>query len=209
MITVKIKESDRQIERSINKALAEHLNKRIRSKKSFLVGKIKRAVENWVLGQPEIRSLLSDGVPNSLSSQFGLPVGSSKSAVNSIVSAVADSTEIQVSKLNQKLQGTIEFRFQPSSFANLLSLSSGIVTTEKGVNLKWLEWLLLEGDRIVVVGYRYQPSEDGRAGGGTMLSGSGFRVPPQFSGTSDDNFITRAFSGRSSELTQLISGIFR
>jgi len=209
MITVKIKESDAQLQRSINKAMAEYFNKRIRSKNRTVVGKIKRAVENWVLGQPEIRSLLNDGVPNSLSSQFGLPTGSSQSVVNSIVAAVADSTQIQITKLNDKLQGSIEFRFQPSNFANLLSLSSGVVTTERGINLKWLEWLLLEGDRIIVVGYRYQPSEDGRGGGGTMLSGSGFRVPPQFSGTSDNNFITRAFSGRSSELTQLISGLFR
>jgi len=94
-------------------------------------------------------------------------------------------------------------------FFNLLSLSSGVAATEKGANLRWLEWLLKEGDRIVVIGYRYQPSEDGRAGGGTMLSGSGFRVPPQFSGTVEDNFITRAFSGRSSELSQLLSGVFR
>ncbi len=107
MITVKIKESDAQLQRSINKAMAEYFNKRIRSKNRTVVGKIKRAVENWVLGQPEIRSLLNDGVPNGLSSQFGLPRGSSKSVVNSIVSAVADSTEIQITKLNDKLQGSI------------------------------------------------------------------------------------------------------
>jgi len=209
MITVKIKESDLQIQRSINKAIAEHINKKIRSKNNFLVGKIKRAVENWVSSQPEIRSLLSDGVPSSLNSQFGLARGSSKGIVGSIVSAVADATQVKIIKVNEKLEGSIEFRFQPKDFANLLSLSSGVVATEKGANLKWLEWLLKEGDRVVVVGYRYQPSEDGRAGGGTMLSGFGFRVPPQFSGTTEDNFITRAFSGRNSELAQLISGLFR
>ena len=209
MITVKIKESDAQLKKSINKAIAEHINKKIRSKNNFLKGKIKRAVENWVLGQPEIKSLLNEGVPNSLNSQFGLSKGSSKSVVNTIVSAVADATQIQITKVNQKLEGNIEFRFQPKSFANLLSLSSGVVTTEKGTNLRWLEWLLLQGDAIVVVGYKYQPSEDGRAGGGTMLSGSGFRVPPAFSGTAENNFITRAFSGRSTELAQLISGLFK
>jgi len=209
MITVKIKESDLQLQRSINKAIAEHINKKIRSKNNFLVGKIKRAVENWVSSQPEIKSLLSDGVPNSLNSQFGLARGSSKGAVSSIVKAVVDATQVKVTKVNEKLEGGIEFRFQPKDFVNLLSLSSGVAATEKGANLRWLEWLLKEGDRIVVIGYRYQPSEDGRAGGGTMLSGSGFRVPPQFSGTVEDNFITRAFSGRSSELSQLLSGVFR
>ena len=52
MITVKIKESDLQLQRSINKAIAEHINKKIRSKNNFLVGKIKRAVENWITSQP-------------------------------------------------------------------------------------------------------------------------------------------------------------
>jgi hypothetical protein len=209
MITVNIKESDGQLNRSIKKALADHINRKIRSKNRSLVGRIKRSVQNWVLSQPEIRSLLSEGVPNSLNSQFGLAKGSSQGIVNSIVNAVVDSTEIEIKKVNQKLDGEIIFKFQPSSFANLLSLSSGVVVTERGSNLKWLEWLLLEGDRIIIVGYKYQPSEDGRAGGGTMLSGSGFRVPPNYSGTREDNFITRAFSGRSTELTQLISGLFK
>jgi hypothetical protein len=40
-----------------------------------------------------------------------------------------------------------------------------------------------------------------------MVGGSFWRVPPQFSGVEDNNFITRALSGREIELNKIIQGL--
>ena len=36
-----------------------------------------------------------------------------------------------------------------------------------------------------------------------MITGTAWRVPPQFAGTETDNFITRAFSGREKDIQVL------
>ena len=40
-----------------------------------------------------------------------------------------------------------------------------------------------------------------------MGKGSSWRIPPQFAGTEDDNFITRAFSGKEKQLEKLFAEI--
>ena len=62
------------------------------------------------------------------------------------------------------------------------------------VNLKWLDWLLFEGDRIIVGTFHFEGSSKGRSELGTMKTGGSFRVPPYYSGTANSNFVTRAFS---------------
>ena len=63
-----------------------------------------------------------------------------------------------------------------------------------------MDWLLNQGDRIIVVNYSYNPQLGiGRSRLGNMVESGSFRVPPQFSGTPDDNFITRALIGRNQE----------
>ena len=63
-----------------------------------------------------------------------------------------------------------------------------------------LQWLVERGDEIIVACYSYDAQSGlGRSGLGYMSQGGAFRVPPQFSGTSDDNFITRSLIGRNQE----------
>ena len=51
-----------------------------------------------------------------------------------------------------------------------------------------------------MAGYSYDAQSGlGRSGLGYMSEGGAFRVPPQFSGTSDNNFITRALIGEAQE----------
>ena len=48
------------------------------------------------------------------------------------------------------------------------------------------------------------PGKAGRSRGGVMMANAqSWRVPPQFSGTDENNFITRAFSGREKEVQDL------
>ena len=73
-------------------------------------------------------------------------------------------------------------------------------------DLHWLQWLLERGDEIIVAGYEFGGNSGrGRSGLGYMTTGGSFRVPPQFSGTKDNNFISRALVGKAQE--QAISKI--
>jgi hypothetical protein len=110
-------------------------------------------------------------------------------------------------KFDNKLKGGIEVNFQPSNFVNLLSLSEGHIVFNGG-DLHWLDWLLKRGDNIIVVNYQYNPESGlGRSGLGNMIPGGAFRIPPEYSGTDDDNFVTRALIGTQQE--KQISKIFQ
>ncbi len=208
MITLKLTQSVLEIEKEINKAIAKEFNGRIRSKNKRVLGVFKRSIESWVMSQPEIQSLLSQGEKNSLNAQFGLTPGVAGSSVARIVNSVVESTEVEIKKIDEKLNGGVIFKCQTDTFSNLLGLPEGHVVTKKGADLHWLDWILTQGDRAIIIGYDYEPSGDGRSGGGTMKGGKSFRVSPSFSGTPNNNFITRALSGKETEITNILMGIF-
>jgi len=191
------------IQRNINMGIADYINARLSSRRTALISGVSRLIPKWINDQPEIASLQSsDDI--SLAGQFGLT--SSASIVSSIVDSIVSSVNITVVPFDRSLSGGLELSFQPSDFANLLNLSIGHVRYQGG-NLHWLDWLLTKGDTIIVTNYHYNPGTGlGRSGLGNMTPGGAFRVPPQYSGTTDNNFITRALSGTSQE--QEITKVF-
>lgn len=195
--SIKITESVSSIQKKVDSALAELVNEIISKNLTKIITSVKNLIPSWIKVQPEIISLSSSD-PISLAGQFGIQ-RNADSIVNSIINAVVDSTEIKFIKYKTNFNGGLELNFQPADFANLLSLPEGHVVY-KGVDLHWLDWLLKRGDTVIVVNYQYNPQSGlGRSGLGNMIPGGSFRVPPQFSGTIDNNFITRAFIGQNQE----------
>jgi len=65
---------------------------------------------------------------------------------------------------------------------------------------------------MIIVNYHYYPESGvGRSNKGFMKKTGTFRVPPQFSGTVDNNFITRALTGpvQQKELNREITNIMK
>lgn len=205
-ISLKLLESVDDIEKSVLSAIATQFNQTLTKNKSKIFNEIINVVPKWISDQPEIQSLLSGG-SDSLIGQFGITM-SPNSIVNAIINTVVSSTNIIITPYNNKLQnGGIELNIQPENFQNLLGLSQGH-TLYRGGDLHWLSWLLTRGDEIIIVGYEYNPQTGlGRSKLGNMRKGTAFRVPPQFSGTDKNNFITRALTGVEPE--QTISKIFK
>lgn len=207
-ISLQLLDSTKQIEKNINIAIANHINGIISREQNNIINKVKLLIPGWIESQPEIVSLRSNS-PASLVGLFGIP-GDANSVVDSIVKSVVDATSIKFSKYTANLKGGLEVQFQPATFSNLLGLPAGH-TVYNGGDLHWLDWLLLRGDNIIVTNFQYNPSSGfGRSGLGNMVGGGSFRVPPEFSGTKDDNFITRAFANPvvESQLTDLLSKVF-
>lgn len=207
-IRLKLTTPAKQIQKMADEQITQYLNGKIRKNYSKVVNSLRQKIPFWIRSQPEMQSLLSEGIPGSLNAVFGLYRGDASRAVSDIVDAVKNTTTINIKKINSRYVGTVEFNFQPANFLNILNLNSGHVITEKGMDLHWLNWLIAKGDTVIVIGYEYEPSDLGRSGGGTMTKGTSFRVPPQYSGTLEYNFIVRALSNREQEINPIVQRLF-
>tara|TARA_B100001564_G_scaffold85183_2_gene68930 strand:- start:1541 stop:2176 length:636 start_codon:yes stop_codon:yes gene_type:complete len=198
MISIELKESIGVIGNKIKQAFAEEINTLVKKREKNILSQCKDLVSAWIISQPEVQSL-NDHSVGSLAGQFGLHPGQDLIATKEIVDAVESSVQVKFIPFDKKLNGGFFVYFQPSNFQNLLSLGSGHVV-DSSSDLHWLDWLLTQGDTIIVVGYSYNPESGiGRSGLGSMTDGGSFRIPPQFSGNVDNNFITRALIGSMQE----------
>ena len=202
-ISVKLLETTKEIEQKINAAIADQLNDVLAKNLSYIQKElIFKYIPSWIQSQPEIQAI-SNG---ELSGPFGITLPTLNIA-NAISNAVCQSTSISLKKYNNKLAGGgLEINVQPVDFSNILSLPEGHTIYEDG-DLHWLQWMLIRGDETIIVGYEYNPQTGlGRSKLGNMKKGNSFRVPPQYAGTSDNNFITRALIGQqqNDDITNLV-----
>lgn len=208
---IRITESASSLNKKLSKELAQQINSRLRKNKSRIENKLRGLIPAWIRSSPEIASLNDEGIQGSLNAQFGLYPGQAGSATDAIVSAVVSTVEVRIRSVSRNLNTSalVEFVVQPLSYDNLLFIPEGtVIQTTNGKPLPWLEWLLTLGNTIVVAGYQYTPEDLGRSGGGTMNPGTGWRVPPQYSGTIEDNFITRALANRETQIQPILQEIF-
>lgn len=203
MITVKLLDSISNITNKINRSLAEELNKRIQAKKSFIIQQSAMLASEAIMGSNTMRAI-ADGT---LSGMLGMYAGSESGAISAIADAVSSSVTVEYRAIDKYLKGGLKINFQPSTFVNILTLPQGHVNIENG-DLHWLEWLINKGDMPIVSNFSYKPqSGSGRSGRGTMTAGGYFAIPTAYSGTKDDNFITKAL--RSKEMEILLNGMIR
>lgn len=100
-----------------------------------------------------------------------------------------------------------------ADFSDVLNITGATYETDKGELIPWLEWLLKKGDTLLVPkftvvrgNFDYPPS---RTHHGIMVktNSEGWRVPTEFSGTIDENFITRAIDGAEQEFLNVLNRI--
>jgi len=151
---------------------------------------IRQIVIQSITNQPEYSSLKSGILRN----HFGL---ANTTLVDSILNQL-ENVDIQVTKpriSGNSIQASFVLNMIKENFTDILSSTDASYVTEKGSTIDWLRWLLLEGNNSVIIGYKYIPKVDSRSrtGRGIMVSGESavYRVPPEFSGTESDNWITR------------------
>lgn len=199
-INISLRNSAKNIEDKMSKLMAEMVNTKIKAKKRLIEKDIRVLIYEWVASQPEIMDIKA-GNYGKLSPNFGIPEGSEKEIAHKICLAAAASFSIVLKDLNSRtLAGNINLRFGNKAFRDLLALPEGNIVTEKGQNLHWMDWLLFAGNQSIVIGYTFlaKPGQ-GRSQGGIMRNKGIWRVPPEFSGTEDDNFLTRAMNNPNNE----------
>jgi hypothetical protein len=79
---------------------------------------------------------------------------------------------------------------------------------DKGYSLPWLQWLLFEGNEVLIKNYKveFRPNPNSRSGLAIMKpsSSSSWRVPPEFVGSEENNWITRAITRIENNVYDLI-----
>ena len=179
-------------------------------KVSLIKSMLKPVIATALFSSPEIISLGS-GV---LRFDFGLTGDPAPQIVNAVVESV-DVRIKQVKGSQNGISGGLTVLVQPSSFANLLSLPVAMQKLEIEARIPWLEWLLTAGDTIIIANYGVEYGAGlGRSGGARMVSLSKapigpFKVNSAFSGSVDNNFITRAMVAAEPEIKKAIIGAFK
>ena len=200
MVSVKLLESDRLIASKINKAFAKEVDKNTKKNIPQLKGKISSIVSSALYRSPEIQSL-SGGL---LMADFGLTSDPSSSIVSTI-----DVKTKKISSSAAKISGGFTLTMQPIDYGNLFSLSVANQIIDGGA-IPWLRWLLTFGDSIIIANYGVEYGPFGRTARAHMTKESRpFKVNSTFSGTADNNFITRAVAGVSNEIKKAIIGVMQ
>ena len=199
-IDLKLIESTPRIQKKILVAIAKELNKGLKKSINKIQNSLKPVIKMAIETSPEVLSLRG----GSLRFDFGLTGDPGTDIANAVSNAVFVSSK-PVKASAGSLSGGITINLQPSDYAELLALSSAKQPTEKGIVLPWLDWLLNLGDAIIIADFGVEYGPHGRTGGGHMVSEERpFKVDTLYSGTAENNFVTRALARIQKQISDVI-----
>lgn len=211
MIDAKITiiESTDQITQKILKALLPEVKTYFRKVFDRTSEQIATLVQDSIIASPEYQSLLS----GKLKYEFGLP--DSDSRLNTILEIISQiTTKYNAPKIvKNHIEASFTLSMIQSDYKKLLESSAAILNTEKGSQLEWLKWLLLFGDKTIIKDYFVQIGSNNRSRTGNAVMRSSTRsrwgVPPEFAGTQNNNWITRAIDGAQNNIEQLLTNALK
>lgn len=134
--------------------------------------------------------------------------------IDSIISELVNQVEISHSPIKIDKNGPSGFiylRAVRKDLGDAVDMPEAIVNSNEFI-LPWLEWLSFEGDQILVSDYSimygtFKP-EHSRSGKAIMRKSKGFwRMPPEYAGTEDDNWLSRAIDRGNSDIQSVIGAV--
>jgi hypothetical protein len=203
--TLKILENNQVIQKNILTALlpevSKYMNKAIASIKRelpFIVGEA-------IMSEPEYSSLLS----GQLKFELGIPDAGSK--ISNLINIWISNMVVDYKSptlTNSSIRSSFSAKLIRTNFSDVLGTDDAYVNDSlRGYSLPWLEWLLLDGNAIVVPNYEVVMGSNPRSRTGSAvmkISSDSWKVPDQFSGTISDNWITRAISNSQDKIQKLL-----
>jgi hypothetical protein len=203
-ITVKLVDSTSDINRLILNNIRDYLDPKIQQVGSKVTEQLPKLVSEALRQEPEYLSLLS----GQLKAELGL---ASSSDVEAVIEAISSSIELKTQSLSANRSGikggfTINM-IRAKDAGGVIGLEIAKIN-DKGYSLPWLQWLLFAGNEILIKNYKVEfgPNPNSRSGLAVMKpsSSSSWRVPPEFVGSEDNNWITRAITRIENNVYDLI-----
>ena len=208
-LKLKLVESQSDISKKILDAIKAEINKIMISVVLVLQQNIKKSLEDKIKNSRTWQSL-EEG---KLRAEFGLP--------DDIAPRLGEILEIWLRQIDvdyktvtgtTTLKGGITVGLLETDWNQVLSSDAAIIVTKYGTVLPWLEWLLIYGDKTIIQDYVVimKPTPQSRSGMAIMAQqvGGQWRVPPEFSGTPDNNFITEILESMGPEIELMIEKEF-
>lgn len=204
-ISLKILESNSQIQQSIMQALLPQVNDYMKDAISTIRKEIGTIVNNAIINTPEYDSLIS----GKLKYELGIPDANTKIAGLLDIWTKNIYIEYMPPKIiSSKIKSSFSASLIKSSFDDVLSTDLAyVIDNIYQYRLPWLEWLLLEGNKIIVKKQEVVMGPNPRSRTGFALmrgSNKNWKVPAEFAGTIRDNWITRAIDNTEAEINNLL-----
>ena len=203
-ITVKLVDSTPDINKAILSSIRDYLDPRIKQAGSKVAEQLPKLVSEALRQEPEYLSLLG----GQLKAELGL---ASSSDVEAVIEAISSSIELKTQSLSANKSGikggfTINM-IRAKDAGGVIGLDIAKIN-DKGYSLPWLQWLLFAGNEILIKNYKVEfgPNPNSRSGLAVMKpsSSSSWRVPPEFVGSEENNWITRAITRIENNVYDLI-----
>lgn len=201
-ISIKPTTSTRETNRLLAIALADELKKRFHARQNRMEQRVRYEVERRIIATPEWASLTSNG---KLVAELG--VDNAKQRCQALLKHWLHTTKVLLTKPPTIRGAQVGMTIKVIG-AGLVDMSDSINLPEANIELEnggvwpWLKWLTLEGDRVINSvfywqGNDYVSREFSRTGHGIMRDARGrkWNVPPEYSGSEGNNFITDALRG--------------
>ena len=176
--------------------------------KTSVTDQLRKAVREALVSTPEYQSILQ----GKLKAELGIP--NSDARIMAVIDTWVNNIFVTVKTGTTPLL-LIDIGIIKGDYADVLSLPEAQYTykSKRGQGeIPWLRWLLLEGDKRIITRYEFSNNTRGsRTGMGIMKKkekGS-WQVPPEFSGTSVDNFATRALGNIGNVIDAIVERAIR
>lgn len=207
--SLKLLESSKEIQDKILEAMLPEIKKIMNDGIKHIKNNLSSIVELAIKDSPEYDSLIS----GKLKYEFG--IADSNIKLSSLLTAWTSNIIYNYQQpmiRNGKIKSSFSANMIRVDFSDVLYADfSSVVDIERGYTLPWLEWLLLEGNRTIIKNYEviFGPSRFSRTGLAIMSPSSrSWKVPSEFSGTMDDNWITRAIDRAEPSIQKLLDEAF-
>lgn len=182
------------IEKMVAGAMRDSINSEAPKAIPFIKRRVSEEVAVFLRDSPVYNALVN----GPLDLHLGIPQGEAVDRLGKIIDTFALQTEVdfrRVSVNGNKMNGGFTVSVVNKDWSLVTGLVEAMIFTDNYV-LSWLDWLLTQGDRILVKDFdiEFGGFQTSRSGGAIMTPGKGkyWRVPPQYSGTAANNWVISA-----------------
>lgn len=164
-------------------------------------------ISNIIMSSPEYGSLIS----GSLKYELGIPDAGAKVAM--MINHWSSNIQYRISPpraVRGKITGGFSAELFKADFSDILGTDyAQVYDSRGGYSLPWFQWLVLDGRTQVVPNHEisYRNTSRSRTGKAIMVPGAGWGLT-SYSGTKENNWITRAIASGNKQIVSLLERAF-
>lgn len=188
------------------KASAQKLDEVLRTVGPRVAASVGTLSEELILASPEAESLINPH--GMLRGELG--VIAAAPAVHAVAKAVSGGMFYSHNRcrvVGQEVRGGFTISLLRIDLKELEGVMDAASFRSHQYDIDWLRWLTVGGDGVIIADYQFQagPSPASRTNLGVMRKGGIWQVPGEFSGTYQDNWLTRALVGLEGPVERLVT----